>query len=138
MKQEPYGDELKLLIRLLRGLRDWEQSELAAAAGMDASSIGLYETGTSVPPRKTLERLVAAVGLPMPYVDGCLLPALKTALRLTRQRSAPDFAGLEDGWDELEQVLKDTARSTIAAFLSTLEERDSLEPSGTTSPMPSV
>ena len=131
MKGSPRGEELKLLVRLLRGLRDWEQVELAAAAGMEESSICHYETGKTVPPRKTLERLVAAVGLPMPYVDGCLLPALKTALRLTGQLAEPDLADLENVWAGLGDVLKETARSTVAAFLSTLEEREALEQPGT-------
>ena len=59
-------------IAWLRALRGWDQTELAAAAGMLASAISRYERGKRSPTRKTLDRLAAAAGLPGPAVDRLL------------------------------------------------------------------
>ena len=56
MEEEFRKEALKVLIRLLRRLRGWDQAGLAAAAGMDTSSVCHYETGRSVPPRASTRR----------------------------------------------------------------------------------
>ncbi|HKI02941.1 MAG TPA: helix-turn-helix transcriptional regulator [Thermoanaerobaculia bacterium] len=118
-------EALKVLVRLLRGLRGWDQAELAAAAGMDTSSVCHYETGFTVPPRRTVERLAATVDLPMSFVDACLLPALEAACGM-----AVPSADLEKGEAGVERVLTGTIRSALAAFLATLEERETWERAG--------
>ena len=117
-------EALKVLVRLLRGLRGWDQAGLAAAAGMDTSSVSHYETGHSVPPRRTVERLAAAVDLPMAFVDACLLPALEAACGM-----GVWFTDLEEEAG-LESVLSGAVRSALAAFLVTAEEPEPWERTG--------
>jgi transcriptional regulator with XRE-family HTH domain len=109
-------EDLKLLVRVLRGLREWDQSMLAAAAGMDPSSVSHYETGRTVPPRKSVEALAAAVGVPMSYVEGTLLPALAAG----RGAAAP-FSEEELPDADLDQALAAAVRSRVATFLEGLD-----------------
>ena len=98
-------EDLKLLVRVLRELREWDQAEMAAAAGVDVSSISHYETGRTVPPRRTLERLAAAVGLQMSFVETCLLPMLSTARAVTAPFAAESSGDLEEHAVELGRAL---------------------------------
>jgi transcriptional regulator with XRE-family HTH domain len=116
--------DLKLLVRVLRELREWDQAEMAAAAGVDVSSISHYETGRTVPPRRTLERLAAAVGLQMSFVETCLLPVLSTARAAAAPFSAESSDDLEQNVEELGRALAGTARSTLATFLAELDAAD--------------
>jgi transcriptional regulator with XRE-family HTH domain len=113
-------EDLKLLVRVLRGFRQWDQSTLAEAAGMDPSSVSHYETGRTVPPRKSVEALAAAVGVPMSYVEGTLLPALAAG----RGAAAP-FSEEELTDADLDQALTAAGRSRVATFL---EELDAARP----------
>jgi transcriptional regulator with XRE-family HTH domain len=76
-------EDVRLLVRFLRTLRDCDQAEMAAAAGIDHSSLSRYETGRIVPSRAVLEQLIAAAGLPVSVVDSVLLPAIQ-AVRTAR------------------------------------------------------
>ncbi|HEV2855133.1 MAG TPA: helix-turn-helix transcriptional regulator [Thermoanaerobaculia bacterium] len=134
MRERPRGEALKLLVYLLRRLRGWSQEELAAAAGIDASSVSHYERGKTVPSWKTVERLAAAVGLSKPFVEACLLPALNAALRLAGPLSEPDLSGLDEPGPDLERALAGSVRSAVAAFLATLEEREPWERTGPPAP----
>lgn len=115
-------EDLKLLVRILRFLRDWDQAELAAAAGVDVSSISHYETGRTVPPRRTLERLAAAAGLPMSFVEGSLLPVVSAARTLTAPRSSASDGAVEESAAALGRALSAAARSALTAFLGQLRE----------------
>ncbi len=121
MKGHDDPADLKLLVRVLRELREWDQTEMAAAARVDVSSISHYETGRTVPPRRTLERLAAAVGLQMPFVETCLLPMLSTARAVTAPFAADSSDDLERNAVELGRALAGAARSTLAAFLAKLD-----------------
>jgi transcriptional regulator with XRE-family HTH domain len=79
--------DLGVLVQVLRALRNWDQSELAAAAGLDNAAISRYESGTSVPRRSTLERLARAVGMPMRAVDTLLMPVIRMLLTLSAPRT---------------------------------------------------
>ena len=116
--------DLKLLVRVLRELREWDQAEMAAAAGVDVSSISHYETGRTVPPRRTLERLAAAVGLQMSFVETCLLPMLSTARAIAAPFAAESSDDLEQNAVELGRALTVAGRSTLAAFLAELDAAD--------------
>jgi len=116
--------DLKLLVRVLRELREWDQAEMAAAAGVDVSSISHYETGRTVPPRRTLERLAAAVGLQMSFVETCLLPVLSTARAVAAPFAAESSDDLEQNAEELGRALAGAARSTLATFLAELDAAD--------------
>ncbi len=128
--------DLKLLVRVLRELREWDQAEMAAAAGVDVSSISHYETGRTVPPRRTLERLAAAVGLPMSFVESCLLPMLSAARDVAAPFSCESSDDLERTAVELGRALAGAGRSILATFLSELDaaDRPSWERAGPLSP----
>jgi transcriptional regulator with XRE-family HTH domain len=79
-----------VLVHVLRALRLWDKSDLAAAAGLDPAAITRYESGTSLPRVSTLERLAAAVGLPMGAVETVLLPVVRLLLALSVRRRAPE------------------------------------------------
>jgi transcriptional regulator with XRE-family HTH domain len=117
--EEASPEDLKRLVGLLREFRDWEQRDLARAAGLDPSSLSRYESGRIVPPRKALERLAAAVGVPMPLVDACLLPALK-AVRLAMVLPERKY-DVDDDTERLESALTGAARTAVVVFLATLE-----------------
>ena len=129
-------EDLKLLVRVLRELREWDQAEMAAAAGVDVSSISHYETGRTVPPRRTLERLAAAVDLQMSFVESCLLPMLSTARAVPAPFAADSSDDLEQNAVELGRALAGAGRSTLAAFLAKLDAADqpSWERTGPPSP----
>jgi transcriptional regulator with XRE-family HTH domain len=117
-------EDLKLLVRVLRELRGWDQTELATAAGVDASSISHYETGRTVPPRRTLGRLAAAVGLQMSFVQACLLPALVAARAVATPFPGESSDDLERHAVELGRALSGAGRSSLAAFLARLDTAD--------------
>jgi transcriptional regulator with XRE-family HTH domain len=121
MANPPDPEDLKLLVRVLRAFRQWDQLKLAEAAGMDPSSISHYETGRTVPPRKSLESLAAAVGVPMSFVEGSLLPVLATGRAAAAPFSSDEFGGMEA---DLEQTLVGAARSTLSIFISSLDSAD--------------
>jgi transcriptional regulator with XRE-family HTH domain len=117
--EEASPEDLKRLVRLLREFRDWEQRDLARAADVDPSSVSRYESGRIVPPRKALERLAAAVGVPISLVDACLLPALK-AVRVAMALPGEGYEGDDDA-EKLGSTLAGAARSAVTAFLATIE-----------------
>jgi transcriptional regulator with XRE-family HTH domain len=124
MSGQPHPEDLKLLVRFLRSLRDWGQAEMAAAAGVDSSSISHYETGKTVPPRRTVERIAAAAGVPMCLVDACLLPAIAAARAAVASSSDTDGDDLTRTTAELDCALSGLGRSAVAAFLATLDEEE--------------
>jgi transcriptional regulator with XRE-family HTH domain len=83
-----------IAIVVLRSLRGWDQAGLAQATGLSVSSISRYENGKSVPPRRTFERIVAAVGVPIPMADR-LLAWIRSA-RAALAGSPADMEGLFD------------------------------------------
>lgn len=122
MSERTDPEDLKLLVRFLRSLRDWGQAEMAAAAGVDSSSISHYETGKTVPPRRTVERIATAVGVPMSLVDACLLPAIAAARAAVTSSSGGDSDDLTKAAADLDRALSGMGRSAVAAFLATLDE----------------
>ncbi len=84
MRMDP--EDVTLLVRLLRALRRWSQEELGARAGIERASILRIENGTVRPSGQTVERLIAAVGLPVDVALGILPPVI----RLLRGLMTPD------------------------------------------------
>ena len=125
MNERVDPEDLKLLVRFLRSLRDWGQAEMAEAAGVDSSSISHYETGKTVPPRRTVERIAAAAGVPMCLVDACLLPAIAAVRAAVASSSSDGDDDLTRTTAELDRALSSLGRSAVAAFLATLEEEES-------------
>lgn len=52
-------------IRALRKMRALTQSQLGELCGLTGGAIGSYEHGTTVPKRRTLEKLAAALDVPV-------------------------------------------------------------------------
>lgn len=115
---------LALLVQFLRSLRGWTQAELAEAVGLDPSTICRYEQGDSKPRRKNLERIAAAVGVSMPLVDACFLPAMEAACIAASQGRDRCSDDLEGTTADLSGAVAGTVRSAAAAFLATLEASD--------------
>jgi len=63
------NDDLAVTLSILRIIRRWSQSELAAAAGVTNSAISDYERGKVDPQTQTLQKLVRALGLPLSALD---------------------------------------------------------------------
>jgi transcriptional regulator with XRE-family HTH domain len=132
-------EDVRLLVRFLRTLRDCDQTEMAAAAGIDHSSLSRYETGKVVPSRAVLEQLIAAAGLPVSVVDSVLLPAIRAVRTarslesscdvLTRPSPRPGEAASLPGQAFSEDTFGDTVRraanAAVAAFLAEVEADDS-------------
>jgi transcriptional regulator with XRE-family HTH domain len=80
------AEDLKVAVSFLRSLRGWNQKELAEASGVDRALISQYEQGKKVPSQRTLEKLVAAVGIPFTLFED-ILPFI----RLVRSLLAGDI-----------------------------------------------
>jgi transcriptional regulator with XRE-family HTH domain len=116
-------DDVAVLVAILRALRGSGQAEMAAAAGIHASTVSRYEEGKTAPSRGNLEALASAAGLPMWAVDGVWLPAIALARGLPRW-TAPVAGGEPDPHEKaaaLEQALGTMARLAVAEFLAAPE-----------------
>ena len=75
----PTPPPLSLVLAMLRKLRGWTGRDLAAASGVSAKSISLYEVGARTLSRERLERLAGAMGFDGATIDFFLLVAGKSA-----------------------------------------------------------
>ncbi len=122
----PYRDEEgRLLVQVLRALRGWDQTNLARAAGLSQNSVSRYEAGDTLTP-DALERITAAVGLPIPWVERRLLPILRAARE--KATAAPDgrppLDHLQPGDDlepEDQPALEAAVRGAIATAFARFE-----------------
>src|SRR5262249_47568809 len=87
-------EERRILVRWLRYLSGWDQSELGAAAGLSQGTISRYETAGAIP-QGSLAKIVAALGLPLPWVSQRLLPVLRAGLE--RVQASTSAARLGSG-----------------------------------------
>jgi transcriptional regulator with XRE-family HTH domain len=85
--------DLRVLVTLLRLLKDQSQTEMAAAAGLHRSALCRFETGKRSPGREDLAKLAEAAGLPMWAIDGILLPVVALARRLSSGADGLDVMG---------------------------------------------
>lgn len=117
MKRVGDPADLGLLILLLRSIPRWTQTELARAARVDRASISDYEQGLKAPSRKTLEKIVAAVGVPFSRVER-LLPVLR-ALRLSRGETGgrPEASALDLPAALSQEVAEIAAAELASVFL---------------------
>jgi transcriptional regulator with XRE-family HTH domain len=79
MRKSSSTDELRVAVLVLRSLRGWSQQEFADEARVNRVQISLFESGKRVPASRTLDRLVAAAGVP-PTTFQALLAVLRQAL----------------------------------------------------------
>lgn len=64
------GDVFRERLKKAREIRGWNQSELADKAGMPASSIAHFETGTRKPSFDSLRRLANALAMTTDFLLG--------------------------------------------------------------------
>jgi transcriptional regulator with XRE-family HTH domain len=121
---------LALLVQFLRSLRGWTQAQLAEAVGLDPSTICRYEQGDSKPRRKNLEKIATAVGVSMPLVDACFLPAMEAACATASLGGDPRFEELEGPAADLGGAVAGAVQSAAAAFLAGLEASNLWEKPG--------
>jgi transcriptional regulator with XRE-family HTH domain len=113
-------DVQSLLLRFARLLHNWGQVEMAAAGGVDPSSLLRYEKGKP-PARKVLDRLLEGARLPGPFAEACLVPAFRAARTAAQPFTAELFEDTEDSTATLADALADMSRSAVAALLMELE-----------------
>ena len=118
MKRERDPADLGLLVLLLRSIPRWTQTELAKAARVDRAAISDYEQGLRAPSRRTLEKIVKAVGVPFSLVER-LLPALRV-LRLSRRESVGRLAA--SGFDLPAALSREIAETAAAELTSVFLE----------------
>ncbi len=109
--------DVGIAIVVLRMLRGWERGGLADAAGLSASSIYRYEIGNTIPTRKTFERIVAAVGIPIRMADR--LVAWIRSARAAWAGSPEDAEGALDALcGEVSEGISRVFRSAAALVLA--------------------
>jgi len=84
------AEDVRVLVGILRVLPDRTQAEMAAAAHLHPTTVGRYEHGETIPDRRTLQKLAAAVPLPMWAIDGLLLPVIAVT-RALREGTTADL-----------------------------------------------
>jgi transcriptional regulator with XRE-family HTH domain len=106
----PWGE----VVKILRVIRDWNQRQLAGAAGMSASAISLYEEGARQAP---VHQLIAAMGFP-PHLDDRTLSFLRWARAARQAHLAAGTLALPERIDvfagDLGFWLEDLAREGLA------------------------
>ena len=118
--------EDRIIITLLRRLRGWNQAEMASRAGLHKSSLSSFEKGRTVPSRAALEKLAAAVGVPMWLIDGALAPVVAVLQQAALAPAQAARSGRREGpADEPGRPLSPADR--IARTLYLAGERDAPE-----------
>jgi transcriptional regulator with XRE-family HTH domain len=114
-------EDMRVAVVFLRSLREWDQQELAAAAGLSASSISRYESGDVPVSPQALERIAMAVGLPLRRLSRVFtwIRSARTAVESARapdnrERMAEAIAG------ELTENVADLLHSAAALALDGL------------------
>jgi transcriptional regulator with XRE-family HTH domain len=72
-------EDATLLFFWLWSLRDWTDEEMATITDLAPETIQRFEDGEEIPSEATLERVTAAVGLPIPFIHTILLPMFRMA-----------------------------------------------------------
>jgi transcriptional regulator with XRE-family HTH domain len=117
---EKTEEEVKVAVSFLRALRGWTQSDLAEAAGISASSICRYESGETVPPLRTFQRIASAAGLPLHQVDS-FLAFIRSAHGLLVDTQALQAGSIQEAAaGEIAEGIAGLLRLSLPAVLATL------------------
>lgn len=106
--------DLGAAVAFLRYLRGWDEKDLAREAGIDESSIPLYEQGFEAPARRVLERMTAAVGVSFQVFEEHVAFARRARSML---RHGLRELQLADEDAVIEEIISGTSRE-IAAILA--------------------
>ncbi len=132
-RMEP--EDVKLLVRLLRASRRWSQVKLGARAGVEAESILRFEQGKLKPADATVERLIAAVGLPVDVALSILPPVIRLVRTLMEsdggqvRASAPMDWGKETGLRDQDLLadLKTASGAALSVLAAAFVDPDSAD-----------
>ncbi|HXO19102.1 MAG TPA: helix-turn-helix transcriptional regulator [Thermoanaerobaculia bacterium] len=116
-----------LALAILRKIRDWQQGELALAAGVAEDTVSKWERGRKAPDPETLERLAAVMGQPPSLVRQVL-----AWIAASQAETAPGGAGgLEEAQrrriDELAEQSGAAWADLTRSFLTGLAGRKAAE-----------
>jgi transcriptional regulator with XRE-family HTH domain len=81
-----------LTVTVLRELGDCNQLDLAAASGVDNSSLSRYENRKTLPSRTSLAKVSEGVCVPFDVTEGTLLPALRKVVAVKHGLAEPGTA----------------------------------------------
>jgi tetratricopeptide (TPR) repeat protein len=110
--------DLRIVVLVLRGLRNWDNLTLSAASGVSRNKIAEYLAGDRAPSRRTLERLAAAVGFPRELLDPLI--SLIRVLRLIWEQAPGRPETLAALGRKVEALPEDWSRSAGALYLAQL------------------
>lgn len=110
--------DTKILLRLLRSLRDWSLDDLAAAAGVDPRLLARYEDGLDAPSQEVLERIGEGAGVPGAYVDAILLPMVRMLRELANGLRTALGGPAEEVATRVGRDIGEAARLSLIAFIS--------------------
>lgn len=113
------AEDLKIVVRVLRSIRGWNQTALARASGIDKSLISRYEAGKQAPSRRNLERIAAAVGTPLSLVEP-MIPVVRRIRDAVEGRlpAAPEEA--QDALDAALQAVAEVIRGPLERAITEL------------------
>lgn len=113
------AEDLKIVVRVLRSIRGWNQTALARASGIDKSLISRYESGKQAPSRRNLERIAAAVGTPLSLVEP-MIPVVRRLRDAVEGRvpSAPEET--EDSVEAALRAVAEVVRGPLERALAEL------------------
>jgi tetratricopeptide (TPR) repeat protein/transcriptional regulator with XRE-family HTH domain len=131
----PDAEDLRVLVGLLRLLRNLPQAGMARAVKLHPSTLCRYERGSTTPKPQAIEKLARAAAVPMWAIDGILLPAIAQARSLAA-------GGASDPSGDIERLLaaalgqrhSPAASAGIAEFLAATS--DDQAPAGPALPPP--
>lgn len=114
--------EWAVAVMVLRRLRGWNQQELAEASGVNRVLISLFESGKRKPSARTLERLLAASGVP-----SSTFQVLLSHLRLAAAGQEELRTGGEEG-EDASLAVRAALRSARTEVLSAVAAREPESP----------
>lgn len=114
-------EDATLLFFWLWSLRDWTDEEMATITDLAPETLERFQEGAEVPSEATLERLTAAVGLPIPFIHAILLPMFSMARHvMSGMRPAPS-EGAEARAAKIGAEVGEAARLAVLAYFSDAE-----------------
>lgn len=121
MTEKRSPEDVRVGIVLLRALKGWSQTRLAAELGMSASAVSRWEKGETVPPDKLWDQVVRTVGLPPIWADRLvfLIRFIRNTIEDPSSASDPDRTLDDIALQVADRVFK-LVREAMAAILAEL------------------
>ena len=113
------AEDLKIVVRVLRSIRGWNQTALAQASGIDKSLISRYEAGKQAPSRRNLERIATAVGTPLALVEP-MIPVVRRIRDAVEGRLPPPPEEAQDAVEAALQAVAEVIRGPLERAVAEL------------------